>query len=127
MIDSVELGSPKELFRAFNRFGDLDWNAIYKMCRGDVFTQLMALMILTYLLISVASFVERTPGDVLAFNQIRLFCSHQANCLTPSAVGFCELASGIKYERNDVTDLLLSLKPRYAEMLFVWREKGRTS
>ncbi len=42
-LDSVELGSPKELFRAFNKFGILDWNAIYKMCRGNVSAKLMAL------------------------------------------------------------------------------------
>ena len=43
LLDEVVLGKPKELFRAFEKFGVLDWRAIFAMCKGDVSTEIMAL------------------------------------------------------------------------------------
>ena len=42
-LDEVVFGNPKKLFRAFEKFGVLDWRAIFEMCEGDVSTELMAL------------------------------------------------------------------------------------
>lgn len=43
LLDEVVLGKPKELFRAFEQFGVLDWRAIFEMCKGNVSAELMAL------------------------------------------------------------------------------------
>lgn len=42
-LQSVEIGSPKDLFRKFREFGTLDWADIYSMCDGDISRQIMAL------------------------------------------------------------------------------------
>ena len=42
-LDEVRIDTPKKLFRAFEKFGILDWSAIYKMCGGDISQHLMAM------------------------------------------------------------------------------------
>ena len=42
-LDSVESGSPRELFRKYRRQGVLDWDQIYEMCSGDLDSKIMAL------------------------------------------------------------------------------------
>ena len=42
-LDEVEIGTPKNLFKKFKKFGILNWNEIYKMCDGDVSKEIMAL------------------------------------------------------------------------------------
>ena len=42
-LDEVAIDTPKELLRRFKRFGVLEWKDLYKMCRGDTSTKLMAL------------------------------------------------------------------------------------
>lgn len=42
-LDEVAIDTPKELLRKFKRFGVLEWKDLYKMCRGDTSTKLMAL------------------------------------------------------------------------------------
>ena len=42
-LDSVEVDSPKALYRKYRRFGTLDWQDIYRMCKHDLTAQLMAL------------------------------------------------------------------------------------
>ena len=42
-LDSVEVGSPKTLYRKYRRFGTLDWQDIYQMCNRDLAVDLMAL------------------------------------------------------------------------------------
>ena len=42
-LDEVVVGSPKNLFRRFKRYGTLDWNALCQMSNGDLSKPLMAL------------------------------------------------------------------------------------
>ena len=42
-LDSVQVDTPKNLFRTFKRFGILAWKEIYKMCDGDISKDLMAM------------------------------------------------------------------------------------
>lgn len=42
-LDSVEIDTPRELFRKYKNLGVLDWNQIYEMCGGDADTEIMAL------------------------------------------------------------------------------------
>ncbi len=42
-LDSVEIGNPKYLFRKYKKFGALEWNDLYIMCKNDPETNLMAL------------------------------------------------------------------------------------
>lgn len=42
-LDEVEIGTPKNLFKKFKKFGILNWNEIYKMCDGDTSKEIMAL------------------------------------------------------------------------------------
>ena len=42
-LDEVVIGSPKDLFRRFKRYGTLEWADLYQMCKGDVSKPLMAL------------------------------------------------------------------------------------
>ncbi|MCY4528799.1 MAG: hypothetical protein OXD46_07225 [Chloroflexi bacterium] len=42
-LDQVEMATPKELFRRFEKYGTLEWEDLYKMCGGDVSKELMAL------------------------------------------------------------------------------------
>lgn len=42
-LRSMEVGSPKHLFRKFQKFGTLDWDEIFAMCKGDIKLEIMAL------------------------------------------------------------------------------------
>lgn len=42
-LDAVEIGTSRELYRRFRKFGILEWNDLYKMCEGDPSKKLMAL------------------------------------------------------------------------------------
>ena len=42
-LDAVEIDQPKNLFRAFEKFGILGWQEIYDMCEGNVDQELMAI------------------------------------------------------------------------------------
>lgn len=42
-LDKVEIGSAKELFKKFKKFGILEWKDIYKMCSGEPSNEIMAL------------------------------------------------------------------------------------
>ena len=42
-LDEVRIDTPKNLFRAFEKSGILDWRTIYKMCGGDISQHLMAI------------------------------------------------------------------------------------
>lgn len=42
-LDEVVIGTPKELFRQFEKSGTLEWKDLYKMCEGDISKDLMAL------------------------------------------------------------------------------------
>ena len=42
-LDEVMLGTPKELFKKFKKFGILEWDNLHKMCDGDISQELMAL------------------------------------------------------------------------------------
>ena len=42
-LDEVRIDTPKKLFRAFEKFGILDWRAIHKMCGGNISEHLMAI------------------------------------------------------------------------------------
>ena len=42
-LDEVVIGTPKELFRRFEKSGTLEWRDLYKMCEGDISEYLMAL------------------------------------------------------------------------------------
>ena len=42
-LDSVQVDTPKLLFRTFEKFGILDWKAIYEMCEGDTSKNVMAM------------------------------------------------------------------------------------
>ena len=42
-LDEVEIGAAKGLFKQFKKFGILEWNDIYKMCKGDPSNEIMAL------------------------------------------------------------------------------------
>ena len=42
-LDEVVIGTPKELFRQFEKSGTLEWKDLYKMCEGDISKELMAL------------------------------------------------------------------------------------
>lgn len=42
-LDEVRIDTPKNLFRAFEKFGILDWSAIHKMCGGDISQHLMTI------------------------------------------------------------------------------------
>ena len=42
-LDEVVIDTPKELFRRFMKYGTLEWSDLYKMCKGDTSTKLMAL------------------------------------------------------------------------------------
>ena len=63
LLDEVVLGKPKELFRAFEKFGVLDWRAIFGMCKGDVSAELMALKF-------SHTFPFRTPIDLRRLREI---------------------------------------------------------
>lgn len=39
----MRIDTPKSLFRAFEKFGILDWRAIHNMCGGDISQHLMAI------------------------------------------------------------------------------------
>ena len=41
---NVEIGTPKDLFRRFKKFGILEWSDLYKMCGGDPTREVMALV-----------------------------------------------------------------------------------
>ena len=42
-LDEVEIDTPKELFRRFNKYGTLNWEELRKMCGGDIARKLMVL------------------------------------------------------------------------------------
>ena len=42
-LDEVEIGTPKSLFKKFEKFGILDWKEIYEICDGDIEKEIMAL------------------------------------------------------------------------------------
>ena len=42
-LDEVLVDTPKELFKRFRRYGTLEWNDLYAMCKRDISTNLMAL------------------------------------------------------------------------------------
>lgn len=42
-LDAVVTDIPKELFRRFRKYGTLAWEDLYRLCKGDVSTKLMAL------------------------------------------------------------------------------------
>lgn len=42
-LQAVEIESPKALFQKFRKLGTLDWEDVYKMCKGDVTRKIMAL------------------------------------------------------------------------------------
>ena len=42
-LDEVEIDTPKELFRRFEKYGTLEWEDLHKMCGGDIAKELMAL------------------------------------------------------------------------------------
>ena len=43
-LDEVAVDTPKVLYRQFQKFGILEWPALYKMCKGDPDTEIMALV-----------------------------------------------------------------------------------
>lgn len=42
-LDAIEIGSPKELYRKFRRFGTLDWPDLFEMCNQDPTKEIMAM------------------------------------------------------------------------------------
>ena len=42
-LDDVEIGTPKDLFRKFRKFGVLEWGDLWEMCGGDSSREIMAL------------------------------------------------------------------------------------
>ena len=43
-LTDVEIGTPKDLFKRFKKFGILEWSDLYKMCGGDPTREVMALV-----------------------------------------------------------------------------------
>ena len=42
-LDEVVVHTPKELIRKYGSYGTLDWNDLYRMCKGDIDQRLMVL------------------------------------------------------------------------------------
>lgn len=42
-LRSVEIGTPKALFRKFQKYGTLDWKDLFEMCKGVLTREIMAL------------------------------------------------------------------------------------
>ena len=42
-LDEVVIGTPKELFRKFRKYGTFEWSDVYEMCGGDITKSLMVL------------------------------------------------------------------------------------
>lgn len=42
-LDEVEIDTPKELFRRFEKYGTLEWKELHRMCGGDITRKLMVL------------------------------------------------------------------------------------
>ena len=42
-LDEVVIDTPKNLLQRYTKFGTLDWHDLFRMCKGDVSTKLMAL------------------------------------------------------------------------------------
>lgn len=60
-LDEVETGSPKALFKRYQRFGVLEWRDLFDMCEGDVNRELMAMKF-------SRTFMLRNP---VSFHQLR--------------------------------------------------------
>ena len=42
-LDKIVIGTPKKLFREYSRFGILDWQAVFALCKNDINKEIMVM------------------------------------------------------------------------------------
>ena len=116
-LDEVVLDGPKELFRRFRRYGTFEWKHLYEICGGDISKDVMALLF-------SHTFPLRRP---VPLDEIRKGvrrgqgCTNVAVAQENTAWYFLEaVQTGIPgaIMSKSPKPLLLSLKPRYADLIF---------
>lgn len=78
-LDDVAIDTPKVLFSSFEKFGILEWNDLYRMCDGDISSELLALKFSN-------TFVFRKP---VSLDVLRSICKKSG--ISPSLQGPAEL------------------------------------
>ena len=121
-LDEVLIDNPKELFRRFSRYGTLAWQDLHDMCDGEISRDLMALKFShTFPLNSPVPAVRGTESVQRRRHRVVFTRTEKVNIEhVPQTVRIRVPGAAMS---TSSTPLLLSLKPRYADLVFGGRKR----
>ena len=116
-LDEVVLDKPKELFRKFRRYGTFEWKDLYETCGGDITKKVMALLFSHTYSSSETGPAGRNSESVRRGRNRTNPAVAQKNTAWRLSEAFQPWIPGAIMSESP-KPLILSLKPRYADLIF---------